>query len=208
MNVILDAVGDSVLKLFDQYDETRRRSSSTRLTRQNRRDRLVLTDRKIKDRPAVRDALKRTVSIDSSYDYTVSSSSMTETLGATTATSAAGRTVGTSVAQSTIGSRECLWLKHQRSSSVSRARVPPSSSVVAPSTRRREVSFEAPSTRTGGRMKMQVASIVPRASADRPASVTYIEGRFLRESHSTIGDRTETPSGDEDYVATERGDSD
>lgn len=152
MNVILDAVGDTVLKLFDE-EGTPQHRGSTRLSRRNRRDR-IQSEKKSKGR-----SRKDVGSTGSTYESSVSSSTLV-----TTGTSAAGRSFGTSIAQSTIGqstigqstigqstlgqstvgSREGLWLKHQKSSSISQSFNERFSSArgIAPNSRRREVSVE------------------------------------------------------------------
>jgi hypothetical protein len=124
MNVFLDAVGDTVLKLFDE--DGRKKRPALRMTQKsrNRGQGGSGTDRqRSSSRGRVKTRRNRTDNdTESSTSATVSgNTSVTETLlTRTTANSFAGKTVGTSVAQSTVGSVEGLWLKHQRSTSVTR----------------------------------------------------------------------------------------
>jgi hypothetical protein len=128
MDLFLDAVGDTVSKLFDE--DGRKKRPAVRMTQKsrNRGHGGSGTDRqRSSSRGQGKTNRNGTVSDrKSSESATVSSNtSITETLMTrTTATSFAGKTAGTSVAQSTVGSVEGLWLKHQRSTSVTRTQNP------------------------------------------------------------------------------------
>jgi hypothetical protein len=128
MDLFLDAVGDTVFKLFDE--DGRKKRPAVRMTQKSRNrgqggsgtDRQRSSSRgqgKANRHGTVSDT-KNTESATVSGNTSVTETLMTRT----TATSFAGKTAGTSVAQSTVGSVEGLWLKHQRSTSVTRTQDP------------------------------------------------------------------------------------
>jgi hypothetical protein len=130
MDLFLDAVGGSVMKLFDE--DGRKKRPALRMTQKNHRYRSqsppgIRKERNSSSLPQRGRSLTRTVRKGGRADSETESSDSLETMSIagtfatrTTATSFAGKTTGTSVAQSTLGSVEGLWLRHQRSTSVTR----------------------------------------------------------------------------------------